>query len=56
VVARTATYGFVNAAMGYILEIANQGVEKALENPAIEAGVNTYKGDLRHLSRLENKE
>ncbi|HEX7620628.1 MAG TPA: alanine dehydrogenase [Anaerolineales bacterium] len=56
VVARTATYGFVNAAIGYILEIANQGVEKALENPAIEAGVNTYKGDLRHLSRLENKE
>jgi alanine dehydrogenase len=56
VVARTATYGFVNAAMGYILEIANLGVEKAIENPAIEAGVNTYKGDLRHLSRLENKE
>jgi alanine dehydrogenase len=56
VVARTATYGFVNAAMGYILEIANLGVEKAIENPAIEAGVNTYKGELRHLSRLEKKE
>jgi alanine dehydrogenase len=56
VVARTATYGFVNAAMGYILEIANLGVDKAIENPVIEAGVNTYKGELRHLSRLENKE
>jgi alanine dehydrogenase len=56
VVARTATYGFVNAAIEYILEIANLGVEKAIENPAIEAGVNTYKGELRHLSRLENKE
>jgi alanine dehydrogenase len=56
VVARTATYGFVNAALDYILEIANLGVEKAIENPAIEAGVNTYKGELRHLSRLENKE
>ncbi len=56
VVARTATYGFVNAAIGYILEIANLGVEKAIENPAIEAGVNTYKGELRHLTRLENKE
>jgi alanine dehydrogenase len=56
VVARTATYGFVNAAIAYILEIANLGVEKAIENPAIEAGVNTYKGELRHLSRLVNKE
>ena len=56
VVARTATYGFVNAAMTYILEIANLGVDKAIENPAIEAGVNTYKGELRHLSRLTNKE
>lgn len=52
VVARTATYGFVNAAMSYILEIANQGVDKATENPAIEAGVNTYRGEIRHLSRL----
>ncbi|HEY5268909.1 MAG TPA: alanine dehydrogenase [Anaerolineales bacterium] len=56
VVARTATYGFVNAAIGYILEIANLGVDKAIENPAIEAGVNTYKGELRHLSRLKDKE
>jgi len=56
VVARTATYGFVNAALEYILEIANLGVEKAIENPAIEAGVNTYQGELRHLSRLEKKE
>jgi alanine dehydrogenase len=56
IVARTATYGFVNAAISYILEIANQGMDKAIENPAIEAGVNTYKGELRHLSRLVNKE
>jgi alanine dehydrogenase len=56
VVARTATYGFVNAAIGYILEIADLGVDKAIENPAIEAGVNTYKGELRHLSRLKTKE
>jgi alanine dehydrogenase len=56
VVARTATYGFVNAAIAYILEIANFGVDKAIENPAIEAGVNTYKGETRHLSRLIKKE
>jgi alanine dehydrogenase len=56
VVARTATHGFVNAAITYILEIADLGVEKAIENPAIEAGVNTYKGELRHLSRLKRNE
>jgi alanine dehydrogenase len=56
VVARTATYGFVNSAIGYILEIADLGVDKAIENPTIEAGVNTYKGELRHLSRLVSKE
>jgi alanine dehydrogenase len=56
VVARTATYGFVNAAMEYIQEIADLGMDKAIENPAIEAGVNTYKGNLRHLSRLKTKE
>jgi alanine dehydrogenase len=56
VVARTATYGFVNAAIAYILEIANLGVDKAIENPAIEAAVNTYKGELRHLSLLKNEE
>jgi alanine dehydrogenase len=53
VVARTATYGFVNAAIEYILEIANLGVDKAIENPVIEAGLNTHKGELRHLSRLK---
>ena len=56
VVARTATYGYVNAAIEYILEIANLGVDKAIENPAIEAGVITYKGELRHLSLLKNEE
>ena len=55
VVARTATYGFVNAAIEYIIEIADLGVEKAIENPAIEAGINTYKGELRHLSLLKNE-
>ena len=53
VVARTATHGFVNAAIPYILEIANLGVDAAIaNNPAIEAAVNTHKGEIRHLSRL----
>jgi len=53
VVARTATYGFVNAAIDYILEIADLGVDQAIEkDPAIRAGVNTYQGELRNLTRL----
>lgn len=53
VVARTATHAFVNAAMPYILEIANLGPEKAIaQNPALEKAVNTHNGELVHLTRL----
>ena len=53
VVARTATHAFVNAAMPYILEIADLGVEAAMaQNPALEKGVNTYNGELVHLTLL----
>jgi len=53
VVARTATNGFVNAALPYIQEIVNLGVDEAIrQNPAIEKGVNTHNGELRHLTRL----
>jgi alanine dehydrogenase len=55
VVARTATSGFVNAALPYILDVVNLGVEKAIQtNPAIEFGIATYQGELRHLARLTN--
>lgn len=55
VVARTATHAFVNAAMPYILEIANLGVEQAMANdPAIAKAVNTHNGKLVHLSLLSN--
>jgi alanine dehydrogenase len=51
VVARTATHSFVNAALPYILEVANSGVEAAIDhNPAIEKAVNTLHGELVHLS------
>jgi alanine dehydrogenase len=54
VVARTATAGFVNAALPYILDIVNLGVEHAIKrNAAIESGVATFRGELRHLSRLQ---
>jgi alanine dehydrogenase len=55
IVARTATHGFVNVAIPYLLQIANLGVEKAMaENPAIEAAINTFQGEIRHLSRWDN--
>ncbi len=51
-VARTATHAFVNSAMPFIRDVANLGVEKALElDPAIEVAVNTHQGELRHIHR-----
>jgi len=53
VVARTATHAFITAAFPYISQIANDGIENALKNnPAIEKGVATYQGELRHISTL----
>lgn len=53
VVARTATYALTNAALPYILEIANRGIDKAMmDDPALEKAVNTHKGDLVHLTLL----
>lgn len=53
VVARTATHAFVNAAMPYIVEIANLGPSEAIkQTPAIEKAVNTYAGELIHLTLL----
>jgi alanine dehydrogenase len=43
----------VNAAMPYILEIANLGAAQAMmQNPAIEKAVNTHAGKLVHLTLL----
>lgn len=55
-VARTATYAFVNAAMPYILELANKGFQQAVaENAALEKAVNTMDGRLLHLARLNGQ-
>jgi len=55
VVARTATRAFLNAAFPFILEIANKGVDEAIQcNPAIEHGVGTYHGEIRHISSLSH--
>jgi alanine dehydrogenase len=54
VVARTATHAFVNSAMPYILEMANQGMDIAIKaDPALEKGINTHAGKLVHLTLLE---
>ncbi len=56
-VARTATYAFVNAAIPYISEIAASGIDAAMKNnPAIELGVSTYKGELLHLQQWDSLE
>ena len=55
VVARTATHAFVNAAMPYLVQIANEGVDAAIaNNPALEKAVNTHNGALVHLTLLSN--
>lgn len=52
-VARTATHAFVNAAMPYILELAQFGAAEAMKrNPAIEKAVNTHASNLVHLTLL----
>jgi alanine dehydrogenase len=51
VVARTSTHAFINSALPFILEIANNGVETAIsENPDIAKGVETHNGELVGLS------
>ena len=45
-VPRTSTIALTNATLRYGLEIAEKGLEKACENPAIAAGVNCYLGKL----------
>ena len=48
------TVRLVNAAMPYLLEIANNGVDAAIAaDPALEMGINTHAGELVHLNMLE---
>ena len=56
-VARTATHAFVNAAMYYILDLANNDFETAIkETPALESAINTHDGKMLHLNRLNGAE
>jgi alanine dehydrogenase len=56
-VARTATHAFVNAAMYYILDLANKDFDTAIrETPALEKAVITHDGQMLHLHRLNGPE
>ncbi len=53
VVACTSTYAFGNAAYPYIQDIANKGIEKAIqEDHALELAINTHHGKLIHLNQF----
>jgi len=54
VVARTATHAYINAAMPFIQELADQGIESAMQrNHSIYKGVMTHQGKTFHLARLQ---
>jgi alanine dehydrogenase len=54
IVARTSTHAYINTAFPFLQEIADRGVDEAIAgNPAIEMGLNIYKGKLVHLSRYD---
>ena len=56
-VARTATHAFVNAAMDYILDLADKDFQTAVkETPALESAINTYDGKMLHMNRLNGIE
>lgn len=48
VVPRTATFALNEATLPYVLALANQGVDKALQDEQFRAGLNVDKGRLRH--------
>ncbi len=53
VLGRTATHALYSGAYPYLLAIAEQGLEAAIANvPALEQGLNIYKGEAKHLKRL----
>jgi alanine dehydrogenase len=57
VVARTATHAFINAAMPYIINIADLGITAAIDgDPSLEKAINTHAGRQVHLKLLEEVE
>ncbi len=49
VVGRTSTFALTNVTIPYVLEIANKGIEQAInDDEALAKGVNLYKGAVTH--------
>jgi alanine dehydrogenase len=56
IVARTSTHAYITAALPFILEIADTGVENAINNhPALERAVETHHGQIASNSRAKNE-
>jgi alanine dehydrogenase len=55
-VPHTSTFGLTNATFPYLLELANKGLERAVDqHPAVREGVNTYKGYVTHPGVAESQ-
>ncbi len=53
-VPRTSTYGLSNATLPYMVRLANQGAEAAIQaDPALAKGVNTYQGKITYAAVAE---
>jgi alanine dehydrogenase len=55
-VPHTSTFALTNATIPYLLELANKGLEHAVDqHPALREGVNTYKGYVTHPGVAESQ-
>jgi alanine dehydrogenase len=55
-VPHTSTFALTNATFPYLLELANKGLVRAVQdNPGLRAGVNTYHGDVTHPGVAESQ-
>ncbi len=55
-VPHTSTFALTNATFPYLLELADKGLERAVEqHAALRAGVNTYKGYVTHPGVAESQ-
>jgi alanine dehydrogenase len=55
-VPHTSTFGLTNATFPYLLQLANNGLEKACQsNPAICEGVNTFQGHITYPAVAESQ-
>ncbi len=53
-VPRTSTYALTNATLKYVVALANKGLDQAAsDDPAIAAGINTYRGTVPHRAVAE---